>query len=464
MRSKIFLIIIILNGFVSSILSQTLFRSGLFLHYSAGGAIWNSSTPDVPQLINEYNVEHHYTGNQIVTLNIGESHFPPQRQSEDNNFWDTWHAVFTGESIYPEDFDSLQSYITNNPIIVIKSGWGAGPSQMGNPADTLIIEDYETGRTYYRTQWHWRSIVRVMESYPENFFVIWTGIPSNPGPSYDGTLAHYFVTWAKDTLVAGNDPVFGDFPDNVYVFDTFHLLATPTEEFEWGTAYWGMNPLYHDENDNHPNEAGCDVVAPLFVEETFNAAIFYELNYNLPVELSVFSASVIGSSIKLNWRTETEVNNYGFEVERKTNNWKKIGFVPGNGNSNSPKNYSFIDKDLMGGNKFIYRLKQIDTDGNFEYSNEIEAEIIPYNFELYQNYPNPFNPSTIIRFSLPQSVQIKINIYNMLGEQIATLADRMYDKGNHKVIFNTSSLPSGTYLYTLESSEFIQVKKMVLLK
>ncbi len=116
-------------------------------------------------------------------------------------FYDVWHAVFVGQSLYPEDTDSLQSYIANNPVIVIKSCWGgAGIDPMGNPSDTLIIDDEafgSGGRTYYRTQWHWRSIIRIMQSYPDNFFVIWTGIPLMPGPNYDGTLAHRFVHLGK---------------------------------------------------------------------------------------------------------------------------------------------------------------------------------------------------------------------------------------------------------------------------
>jgi hypothetical protein len=236
---------------------------------------------------------------------------------------------------------------------------------------------------------------------------------------------------------------------------------------QWGTAYWGMNPLYHDENDNHPNEAGCDIVAPLFVEETFNAAIFYELNYNLPVELSAFSAEIIGSSIQLHWRTETEVNNYGFDVERRINEgeWDSIGFVEGSGNSNSPKEYNYSDKDLFdAGSKFQYRLRQVDTDGQFEYSDVVEVEVMPNQYELSQNYPNPFNPSTTIRFSLPKETQLKINVYNMIGELVETLAEGNYQAGYHKITFNASNLSSGAYIYRIESSDFVQVKKILLLK
>jgi hypothetical protein len=187
----------------------------------------------------------------------------------------------------------------------------------------------------------------------------------------------------------------------------------------------------------------------------------------LPVELTSFTAAYKNSAVMLNWKTETEINNYGFNLERRVSegNWDSIAFIEGNGNSNSPKEYSFSDKDLFaGGSKFQYRLKQIDNDGSFEYSDVVEVEIVPDQYELSQNYPNPFNPSTTIQFSLPKQSQLKINLYNMLGEQLATIAEGMYESGNHKVTFNASNLPSGTYVYRLESSEFVQVKKMILLK
>jgi hypothetical protein len=188
----------------------------------------------------------------------------------------------------------------------------------------------------------------------------------------------------------------------------------------------------------------------------------------LPVELSSFTGKVIdGNEVKLDWVTKTEVSNYGFYVERKINegDWNSLTFIEGHGNSNSPKAYSYSDKDLFtGGSKFQYRLKQVDTDGQFEYSDVVEVEIMPTKFELSQNYPNPFNPSTTIQFSLPKETKLKINIYNMIGQLVRTLADGNYDAGYHKVTFNAVDLPSGAYVYRIESPDFVQVKKMVLIK
>jgi len=194
-------------------------------------------------------------------------------------------------------------------------------------------------------------------------------------------------------------------------------------------------------------------------------------NNPLPVELSSFSASVIGSSIKLNWRTEIEVNNYGFEIERKVGNlqssvgkYEKIGFVNGNGNSNSPKSYSYEDKGLTP-EKYNYRLKQIDNDGQFEYSKTIEVNFgVSEKFELSQNYPNPFNPTTAISFSLSIAGNVKLTIYNTLGEEVKSLLNEFKESGTHTIRFDGSELNSGMYIFKLESGSFIQSRKMILLK
>jgi hypothetical protein len=187
---------------------------------------------------------------------------------------------------------------------------------------------------------------------------------------------------------------------------------------------------------------------------------------NLPVELSSYSAIVLDNSVRLNWRTETEVNNYGFEIIRSAQNdiWDKIGFVQGHGNSNSPKDYSFIDESVAGG-KYFYKLKQVDTDGKFEYSKVIEVDLgSPAKFELSQNYPNPFNPVTTIRFTLPQPGNVKLILFNILGEQVAELVNEFKDAGVHTINLNASELNSGLYIYKIESNGFVQSRKMMLLK
>jgi hypothetical protein len=458
MQNKIFLIAIIFIGLISNIFPQTLFRSGMFLHHSTGGVIWNNATPNIPQLIADYNTEHNYTGDDAVTLNIYPDFFPPLREYSDN-YYDSWHAVLVGQSPYPEDVEQMQQFIQNNKIVVIKSCWGAVDiSSIGDPADTLVIEDYGyNGRTYNRLKWHWRNIVSVMQSHSDRFFVIWNGIPLVPGPGYDGTLAHQFCKWAKDTLATGNDPVFGDFPENVYVFDSFHLLADPN-------ILWGMNANYHDAGDNHPNVTGDNVVAPLFVTETFDAAITYE--GLLPVELISFSVSIIPLGVELNWSTATELNNDRFEIQKNTNDGEfiTIGFVKGQGTSTRKNDYSFIDKNTNSG-KYLYRLKQIDFDGNYEYSNVLEVDFNTITtYSLEQNYPNPFNPSTEINYTLAKSGNVTLKVYNNLGSIVAILVDGFMRSGKHSVKFNAKDFTSGVYFYRIETDNFASTRKMLLIK
>ncbi len=187
----------------------------------------------------------------------------------------------------------------------------------------------------------------------------------------------------------------------------------------------------------------------------------------LPVELVSFNGEYVDNSIILNWKTETELNNYGFELERYINSfeWEKIAFVTGNGNSSSPKFYSYTDTDITNSSVYHYRLKQIDTDGSFTYSDEILITVaIPKYFFLSQNYPNPFNPITKITFSLPEDSRVKIMIYNLLGEQVAELVNSEFISGSHTISFDANKFTSGIFLYRMEARNFVATKKMTLLK
>jgi len=202
------------------------------------------------------------------------------------------------------------------------------------------------------------------------------------------------------------------------------------------------------------------------------AAYIYGNIEELPVELTSFTASILNNSVTLNWQTATEVNNYGFEVERcemsnvKSETWEKVGFVEGHGNSNSPKDYSYTDNLLNPSFNLNYRLKQIDTDGKFNCSEVIEINIenLPKKYELSQNFPNPFNPSTVISYSLPKASDVHLEIYNMLGQEVATLVNQKQNAGRYNVEFNADNLASGIYFYSIRTEGFSSIKKMMLLK
>jgi len=195
-------------------------------------------------------------------------------------------------------------------------------------------------------------------------------------------------------------------------------------------------------------------------------------NTPVPVELISFTAKKINNLVVLNWQTATEVNNYGFSVQRKSQNseWKDIAFVDGHGNSNSPKEYSLVDIDKLSG-IVQYRLKQIDTDGSFEYSDVVEVYIdTPKEFKLSQNYPNPFNPTTMISYTLPTDSKVKIEITNILGQSVGVLVNGNKSAGDYETTWNAENLPSGTYFIKITAegvnskNSFTQVKKALLLK
>lgn len=186
----------------------------------------------------------------------------------------------------------------------------------------------------------------------------------------------------------------------------------------------------------------------------------------IPVELISFTANSYANIVSLNWSTATELNNLGFEIERKSENsdWKTIAFIKGAGTTSSIQKYSFVDKNLYSG-KYFYRLKQIDFDGKFEYSNSIEVDVVGIlKFELEQNYPNPFNPSTSIKFSIPQASNVKLSIYNLIGQEVATLINQYKTAGSYSVNFDAKGLVSGVYIYRLEANGMSLTRKMTYLK
>ena len=197
---------------------------------------------------------------------------------------------------------------------------------------------------------------------------------------------------------------------------------------------------------------------------TFNATSpYWHLNFlsnlALPVELVSFQATVTDDKkVLLEWSTATEINNYGFEVQRKVlsqqsavsnNDFETIGFVAGSGNSSSTKNYSYVDNNLTGGSKFAYRLKQIDNNGTFSYSFIQEVELILSEYMLSQNYPNPFNPTTTIEYIIPQAGNVTLSIYNLLGEKVEKLINEFKESGIYTFDLDASNLSSGSYIYVL---------------
>jgi hypothetical protein len=211
---------------------------------------------------------------------------------------------------------------------------------------------------------------------------------------------------------------------------------------------------------------------------------FATIHVVIPVELVSFSYEITGQNdVTLSWITATETNNQGFEIGRSQmlndkvrKEWERIGFVEGKGTTTEIQHYSYKDKDVNPG-RYQYKLKQIDYDGTFEYSDIVEAEITSVNeYSLSQNYPNPFNPSTKIKFTVPsviasgakQSQLVTLKVYDVLGNEVATLVNEEKPEGEYQVEFSPESSiknpASGIYFYQLKTGSFIQTKKMIYLK
>jgi hypothetical protein len=194
------------------------------------------------------------------------------------------------------------------------------------------------------------------------------------------------------------------------------------------------------------------------------------LEYIVPVELSSFSANANFGVVELQWITATETNNRGFEVQRSAGGeFETIAFVEGYGTTTETQVYTYADRSVEVGS-YNYRLKQIDFDGTVDYSDIVEVDVpAPAEFALDQNYPNPFNPSTKIAFRLAVDSKVSLKVFDILGQEVASLVNTNLVAGAHNIDFNASSLNSGVYMYRIEATgidgtNFVDVKKMILTK
>lgn len=224
------------------------------------------------------------------------------------------------------------------------------------------------------------------------------------------------------------------------------------------TSQTGLNypsTIFIDNANNH-----------IWIPDTYSHRILrYDVS-PLPVELTSFTAVTQDQQVTLNWRTATELNNSGFEIQRSITNTEFviIGFIKGIGTTTVQQDYSYYDKNLSNG-KYTYRLKQIDFNGQFEYSNTVEVDVLSIDdYSLIQNYPNPFNPSTKIGYILKDRTNVKVVVMNSLGEEVAVLVNEIQEQGIHEVNFNAANLSSGIYFYSLQTQQYSETKKMLLMK
>jgi hypothetical protein len=185
----------------------------------------------------------------------------------------------------------------------------------------------------------------------------------------------------------------------------------------------------------------------------------------LPVRLLNFTVTKQGDNAQLNWSTDTEENNKGFEVQRSIDqsSWTVLSFIAGAGNSQTEKDYQYLDQNLPAGT-YYYRLRQVDYDGNSSFS-----KVVPITFdgdlalELKQNHPNPFNNYTSISMVIPKAGRVQLMLYDQMGRPIQQLMDEEKMPGTYTVTLNKNGLSSGIYYYKMNALGQVIVKKMTVL-
>jgi|GEM_PF-5991038 len=275
-------------------------------------------------------------------------------------------------------------------------------------------------------------------------------------------------------------PAFLSTSQNVGIFDSsgsgifgisYGWEAEPVGGFSegWGMVnlvaiHYGFVAWYYGTNGANAKDSTYWIFggATLGTPGAFN--LFQDA---IPVELTSFSVSNLNNGVQLRWETATEINNYGFDIQRSDNlsTWNKVGYVPGHGTTTETQKYQFVDSDIKNSDTYYYRLKQIDYNGNSKYSKVLQiGSNTVVEFELKQNYPNPFNPATTINFSIEKHSPVSLIVYNVVGEKIKTLFDGIAEPGNYSYYFDGSEFASGTYIYQLKTDNIVQTKKMLLLK
>ncbi|GBD87947.1 ser-Thr-rich glycosyl-phosphatidyl-inositol-anchored membrane family protein [bacterium BMS3Abin03] len=398
----------------------------------------------------------------------------------------------------PGEFGARFQLPTDTSITTIKDiRYGCGQPFY---YEHLIDLSYSSGSTTIDVNWNWiwptwtlrfinpfdGNILATYDSYFDSTHYIIPSLLSKIKITvqYDGPLS-----WPEFNLLTPNagDTLIGT---QVYTITWWNNELTPFMDIEF-SADSGLNWSFIAEDLPTTQSSYNWVIPNISSNQCLLRIGEYPCAYDqisgtfviepwVPVELTSFTTSVAGNDAHLNWSTATELNNSGFEIQKlylplnplsrgEQKGWVKIGFVPGHGTTTEQQYYSFIDESVSSG-KYKYRLKQIDYDGTFEYSDIVEVEVsLPNEFRLEQNYPNPFNPSTKIKFTIPyvetgHAPSVQLKVYDILGNEVATLVNEEKPAGTYEVEFDAVDLTSAIYFYQLKAGSFIQTKKMILIK
>ncbi|MGD8777840.1 MAG: FG-GAP-like repeat-containing protein [Ignavibacteria bacterium] len=454
-----------------------------------------SSMDDTADVIITGRSTYYYFGHSVSYAgNINNDNYDDVIIGEYKYYYERGRAyIFYGSNSLSGNFDASSANVTiTGENDGDHFGWSvsyAGDVNGDNIDDVIVGApeyNYENGRAYifYGGSSIYTADVKI------------TGINTSNQFGYSVSYAGNINNDSYDDFIVGTIGYYA--PGRAYIFHGSSSLSSSISSSSANIVITGENG--DDKFGNSVSYAGDvnndgydDIIigAPNYPlnGQTY---IYSDNNAPMPVELTSFTARFDKlndqqNCVVLNWQTATEVNNYGFEIERNTplqspleggmsetrGVWETLAFINGHGNSNSPKSYNFTDKTVTEG-KYQYRLKQIDFDGSFEFSNTVEisfinSQTLPAEFELFQNYPNPFNPTTAIQYSMPETGLVSLRIYNLLGQEVKTLVSKEQTAGVYNVQWNGENnvgqkVTSGIYIYRIESGKFVDSKKLVLLK
>ena len=434
-----------------------------------------------------------------------------------------WASATAGKIIHTTDGgetwttqpSSTQSDLNSLYFINADTGWAAGgriPAFPSNIPERTILGTTNGGNTW--TIQYDQSNESVLKSI---YF-----IDNNNGYATGGTGEVMHTTdggnvWVNEVVANGNEfsDIFfanistgwvvgdGGFPSQGVIYKTtdggnnWNLTTLGTDIFLLGVYFtnqvngWAVGNDFGNGNAGivyHTTDAGNSWIVQNIPSVDALYSVYFpnsargwavghlgtiiEAEGPTPVELTSFTAEQNNKDVVLSWRTATETNNKGFEIEKSQKSkvksqmrWESIGFVEGHGTTTQENNYRYADYNLESGD-YSYRLVQIDFDGTRSESGVVNVEVNtrPAEYSLRQNYPNPFNPSTIVEYSIPENGNVKVEIFNALGEEVTTLVNDYKQAGDYKVKFNASALSSGIYYYRIESGNFVKTRKMILLR
>jgi hypothetical protein len=307
-------------------------------------------------------------------------------------------------------------------------------------------------------------------------------------PAYEGDQGWFDpwipMLWLNDHLwywQVNIEPIMDPFiqvEGEIYWLDV--SIDSP-EEIGWKTSldHWNDDAVYYDEN--FPPNFWRELIDPEPPFESLDLAfVIGGDDYPKPVELSSFTTLYTNGNAILNWTTQSETNNIGWNVYRGEsetaleNNTSiclnNSGLILGAGTTTEPTNYQFTDEyDVIVGQTYWYWLESVDGAGSTEIYGSVTLTIpedepvpqLPQTTFLCSNYPNPFNPDTKIEFTIKEGENGSLSIYNAKGQLLET---HQYEAGEYELTWDAVQYGSGIYFYKLETQSYTETKKMIMLK